>query len=170
MCSFRSVSHCGHPSPQTGVQGHVTTIYRTDDQVTVAIQHDGNNDPDDKGVDCPHRRARTRFHATSTASGAQYPDSELGVFPGVGKRVRIDRNGHVLAGAEVRDATLERTAVFPGATIRDSTIHRSLVDEHAHVTGIDHGDARLGAYSHLVNEVDGASGDRSQIIPADAHR
>ena len=57
---------------------------------------------------------------------------------------------HVMAGATVRDATVEDSVVFPDATVRDATVEDSVVDEHATVSGTDLAGALVGGYSRVV--------------------
>ena len=86
------------------------------------------------------------------------------------ENARIGRNVHVIADAEVRNATLERTVVFPGAKISNSTIHRSIIDEHAHVAGIELGDVLVDAYAQLVTEVKSAERDGGLPGTVDSRR
>ena len=75
-----------------------------------------------------------------------------------------------MAGAEIPDTTRERTVGFSSATIRDATIHRSIIDEHARVADIDLGDARVGAYSHLGNEVKSTKRDGGRPIAVESRQ
>jgi len=68
--------------------------------------------------------------------------------------VTLDGTVHVMSGAEVRNATLERAVVFPEAQVRDATVRSSLVDEHAHVRGIDLQGSLVGGYSELHDGVE----------------
>ena len=79
--------------------------------------------------------------------------------------VAIGENVHVMAGAEVHDATLERTIVFPGATIGDSSLHNSIVDEQAHIEGVDLAGALVGEYTRLVQQVDKATLTDAAPVP-----
>ena len=56
---------------------------------------------------------------------------------------------HIMDGATVTDATLERSIVFPEATVRSSTLCRSIVDCHGIVEQIDLADGLIGAHSQL---------------------
>ena len=66
------------------------------------------------------------------------------------ENVDIGANVHVMAGAEVRNARLERAVVFPGATVEDAAVDDTIVDEHATVVGTDLTDSLVGGYSRLV--------------------
>jgi Nucleoside-diphosphate-sugar pyrophosphorylase involved in lipopolysaccharide biosynthesis/translation initiation factor 2B, gamma/epsilon subunits (eIF-2Bgamma/eIF-2Bepsilon) len=61
----------------------------------------------------------------------------------------LGANVHMMDGATVRDATLERAVVFPDATVEDATLRSSLVDHDALVRGIDSTGALIGAHSRL---------------------
>ncbi len=63
----------------------------------------------------------------------------------------IGENVHVMDGATVRDATLDRTVVFPEAEISDSELRNSLVDERAHLANVDADGSLVGAYSEIHN-------------------
>jgi glucose-1-phosphate thymidylyltransferase len=71
------------------------------------------------------------------ADGATVEDATLG--PDV----------HVMPGAEVRNARLERTVVFPEATVTDAGVTDTIVDEQARVAGTDLADALVGCYSQV---------------------
>jgi len=58
-------------------------------------------------------------------------------------------NVHVMEGARIRRATVERSVVFPGAEVRDATVRSSLVDEQSRVEGIDLEASLVGGYSRL---------------------
>jgi len=57
---------------------------------------------------------------------------------------------HVMSGAEVTNATLERTVVFPNATITDSDVTNSLVDEHAVLEDVELAGSLIGAYTAIT--------------------
>ena len=61
----------------------------------------------------------------------------------------LGANVHVMEGATVRDATLERAVVFPDATVEGATLRNSLVDHDSLVRGIDSTGALVGAHSRL---------------------
>jgi glucose-1-phosphate thymidylyltransferase len=73
------------------------------------------------------------------AEGATVTDSEVGA------------NVHVMDGATVEDAALQRAVVFPEATVRDADVAASLVDEHAHVEGVDLAGSLVGSYSQVLD-------------------
>ena len=54
-----------------------------------------------------------------------------------------------MAGAEVRDTTLDNSIVFPDATIIDSEIRNSLIDEQTHIESLDLSGAVIGAHTQL---------------------
>ena len=62
----------------------------------------------------------------------------------------IGPDSHVMAGATVRNATVERSVVFPDATVEDARVADSVVDEHARVVGTDLGGSLVGGYSRLL--------------------
>lgn len=62
----------------------------------------------------------------------------------------IDDDVHVMDGATIENATVERSVVFPDVTIENATVTGSLVDEDAHVaTDLD--GALVGAHTKLPN-------------------
>ena len=62
----------------------------------------------------------------------------------------IDDDVHVMDGATIENATVERSVVFPDVTIENATVTGSLVDESAHVaTDLD--GALVGAHTKLPN-------------------
>ena len=64
----------------------------------------------------------------------------------------VGANVHVMAGATVRDATLERSVVFPGATVTDGRVEDSLVDSEADIRGLDLAGALVGSYTQIHQE------------------
>jgi glucose-1-phosphate thymidylyltransferase len=64
----------------------------------------------------------------------------------------LGENVHVMAGATVRDAKLERSIVFPNATVENATVENSLVDEEAHVDGLDLHRSLVGAHSTITGD------------------
>jgi glucose-1-phosphate thymidylyltransferase len=63
----------------------------------------------------------------------------------------LGRDVHVMRGAEVVNATLERTVVFPDAVVRDADVRGSVVDRDARVVNLDLADALIGAHSTIRN-------------------
>ncbi|ELY60676.1 sugar phosphate nucleotidyltransferase [Natronolimnohabitans innermongolicus] len=59
---------------------------------------------------------------------------------------------HVLPGATLVDADVERSVVFPDATLESTTVRRSVVDEGATISGYDLDRALIGAYTRLPDE------------------
>jgi glucose-1-phosphate thymidylyltransferase len=62
----------------------------------------------------------------------------------------VGPNSHVMAGATVRNATVERSVVFPDATVEDARVADSVVDEHARVAGTDLDASLVGGYSEIL--------------------
>ncbi|MFB6105047.1 MAG: sugar phosphate nucleotidyltransferase [Halobacteriaceae archaeon] len=65
--------------------------------------------------------------------------------------VTLGENVHVMADAEIADAVVTESVVFPNATVRDCEIRGSIVDEHTHITGVDLAGALVGAHTRLAN-------------------
>jgi len=61
----------------------------------------------------------------------------------------VGANVHIMAGATVTDAGLERSVVFPGATVADGTVGDSLVDSEADIHGLDLSGALVGAHTQI---------------------
>ena len=124
---------------------------------------DGNN-PDEPGWFLQWLQERGAVHAV-TFDGAWFdigtPESYLdavswyldgGTFvhdDAVVDDTDLGANVHVMAGAEVTGAELDRTVVFGDATIRDADLTETIVDEHARVEGVDLSESLVGAYSHI---------------------
>ena len=124
---------------------------------------DGNN-PDEPGWFLQWLQERGAVHAF-TFDGAWFdigtPESYLdavswyldgGTFvhdDAVVDDTDLGANVHVMAGAEVTGAELDRTVVFGDATIRDADLTETIVDEHARVEGVDLSESLVGAYSHI---------------------
>ena len=124
---------------------------------------DGEN-PDEPGWFVQWLQSRGSVHAF-TFDGAWYDigtsaayldavewalDGEAKVHPDATvEDADVSPNSHVMAGAEVRNATVERSVVFPEATVEDSRVSDSVVDEHATVRGTDLDDSLVGGYSRL---------------------
>ncbi len=77
---------------------------------------------------------------TVVADSATVEDSALGA------------NVHVMAGATVSDADLERSVVFPGATVVDGTLRDTLLDSEADIRGLDLSGALVGSYTQINEE------------------
>jgi len=56
---------------------------------------------------------------------------------------------HVMAGATVRNSTLERTVVFPDATVENCSFASSVIDEHAELSDIERENALVGGYTRI---------------------
>jgi len=65
--------------------------------------------------------------------------------------VTLGENVHVMAGAEIADATVSESVVFPNATLRDCELRTSIVDEETHIEGVDLAGALVGAHTRLAN-------------------
>ena len=65
------------------------------------------------------------------------------------ERSELGPDVHVMAGATVRDASLERSLVFPEATVEDADLRDSLVDREAVVRDLALSGALVGAHSRL---------------------
>jgi glucose-1-phosphate thymidylyltransferase len=74
------------------------------------------------------------------ADDATLEDAELG------------ENVHVMSGAEIVDATLERAVVFPNATIRHADVRSSVVDENARVERLDLAGSLVGVHSEVSGD------------------
>jgi glucose-1-phosphate thymidylyltransferase len=64
----------------------------------------------------------------------------------------IGENVHVMPGAEVRDAELDRSIVFPDATVEDAELTASIVDEEAEVVDADLAGSLVGQHSQVLGE------------------
>ncbi|MFT4948096.1 MAG: glucose-1-phosphate thymidylyltransferase [Natronomonas sp.] len=64
----------------------------------------------------------------------------------------VGENVHIMAGATVNNADLERSVVFPGATVADGTVEDSLVDSDADVRGHDLSGALVGSHTQIHRE------------------
>ncbi|AUV81419.1 glucose-1-phosphate thymidylyltransferase [Salinigranum rubrum] len=64
----------------------------------------------------------------------------------------LGENVHVMAGAHVENATLDRCVVFPNATIRSSDLSDSIVDEEASIEHLDLTESLVGSHSRLKPE------------------
>ncbi|PSP16576.1 glucose-1-phosphate thymidylyltransferase [Halobacteriales archaeon QH_10_67_13] len=124
----------------------------------------GDNNPDEPGWFLQWLQARSTVRAFTFAdpwfdigTPENYLDAVAWALDGgthVADTATVDNvalgaNVHVMAGATVRNATLERTVVFPDATVEDATLRESLVDHDALVRGLDSTGALIGAHSRL---------------------
>jgi glucose-1-phosphate thymidylyltransferase len=64
----------------------------------------------------------------------------------------LGENVHVMDGACVRGADLDRSLVFPGATVTDCTLRNSIVDSEAVVRDLDLSGALIGAHTRIDND------------------
>ena len=77
---------------------------------------------------------------SSVAADATVTESDIGT--GV----------HVMSGATVKHSSIERSVVFPGTTIENCTVRDSIIDEQAHIAGIDLAEALVGAHTKIPDE------------------
>ncbi|ELY37675.1 sugar phosphate nucleotidyltransferase [Natronorubrum tibetense] len=77
---------------------------------------------------------------SSIASTARIENSQIG------------ENVHVMGGAEVVDAELERAVVFPETTITDASVQNSILDGASVVEGIDLDGSVIGSHTKLRNQ------------------
>jgi glucose-1-phosphate thymidylyltransferase len=68
------------------------------------------------------------------------------------ENTHLGENVHVMHGAEVRDADLERSIVFPEATVEDAELTASVVDEHAEVVDADLAGSLVGQHSQVLGD------------------
>jgi glucose-1-phosphate thymidylyltransferase len=61
----------------------------------------------------------------------------------------VGANVHIMEGATVTNADLERSVVFPGATVADGSVESSLVDSEADIRGVDLSGALVGSYTQI---------------------
>ena len=58
---------------------------------------------------------------------------------------------HVMAGAEVTDATLDHTVVFPNATVTDTELRTTIVDQEATLEGVDLAGSLIGEHTSITD-------------------
>ncbi|PSQ50445.1 glucose-1-phosphate thymidylyltransferase, partial [Halobacteriales archaeon SW_12_67_38] len=125
----------------------------------------GDNNPDEPGWFVQWLQANRPVYAYTfdgawfdigTAEGyletvAWALDGERAIEPGATvANSSIGDDVHVMDGATIENATVERSVVFPDVTIENATVTGSLVDEDAHVaTDLD--GALVGAHTKLPN-------------------
>ena len=61
----------------------------------------------------------------------------------------VGENVHVMAGADLRDARIDHSVLFPDVTVRDCEIRETIIDEDTHVEGIDLAGALIGAHTRI---------------------
>jgi glucose-1-phosphate thymidylyltransferase len=61
----------------------------------------------------------------------------------------LGENVHVMAGATVRDSTVEGSLVFPDATVEETDLHDTIIDHEAVVRDLALSGALVGAHSQL---------------------
>jgi glucose-1-phosphate thymidylyltransferase len=64
----------------------------------------------------------------------------------------IGENVHVMAGAEIRNASLDRTVIFEEASVRSADLRGSILDEHARVEDADLSGSLLGQHSQVIGD------------------
>ena len=67
------------------------------------------------------------------------------------ERSTIGENVHVMAGAEIVDATLDRSLVFEDAVVRGCEIHDTIIDEETRIEDVNLAGALIGAHTRLTN-------------------
>ena len=67
------------------------------------------------------------------------------------ERSTIGENVHVMAGAEIADATLDRSLVFEDAVVRGCEIHDTIIDEETRIENVNLAGALIGAHTRLTN-------------------
>ena len=63
----------------------------------------------------------------------------------------LGENVHVMADAELRDANVTDSVIFPDATVHDCDVRNSIIDEQTHLENIDFAGALIGAHTHIRN-------------------
>ncbi|MFP8954772.1 sugar phosphate nucleotidyltransferase [Natrialbaceae archaeon A-arb3/5] len=63
----------------------------------------------------------------------------------------LGENVHVMDGAEVVDAHLSESIVFPNATLRDCEVRSSIIDRDTAIDGLQLSGAQIGAHTQIVN-------------------
>ncbi len=127
---------------------------------------DGNN-PDEPGWFIQWLQERETVHAFSFDGAwfdigtprsyleaiAHQLDGEASINPTATiENSDIGENVHVMREAEVVDATLERTVVFPDATVADATVSDSVLDEASVVEGVSIDESVVSSFTKLRNE------------------
>jgi len=67
------------------------------------------------------------------------------------ERSTIGENVHVMAGAEIVDATLDRSLVFEDAIVKGCEIHDTIIDEETRIENVNLAGALIGAHTRLTN-------------------
>jgi glucose-1-phosphate thymidylyltransferase len=67
------------------------------------------------------------------------------------ERSTIGENVHVMPGAHIVDANLDRSVVFGDATVEDCEIHDTIIDEGTHIQNVNLAGALIGAHTQLTN-------------------
>jgi len=62
----------------------------------------------------------------------------------------LGQNVHIMEGAEVIDASLERAVVFPNARVKDCRIYSSIIDENTELEEVNLSEAQIGAHTSLA--------------------
>jgi glucose-1-phosphate thymidylyltransferase len=67
------------------------------------------------------------------------------------ERSTIGENVHVMPGAEIVDATLDRSLVFEDAIVKGCEIHDTIIDEETRIENVNLAGALIGAHTRLTN-------------------
>jgi len=124
----------------------------------------GDNNPDEPGWFVQWLQSKRPVYAYTfdgawfdigTAEGyletvAWALDGDTAIEPSASvENSEIGDDVHVMSGATIRNATVDRSVIFPDATIESCTVRDSIVDENAHIAGTDLSDALVGAHTTL---------------------
>ena len=67
------------------------------------------------------------------------------------ERSTIGENVHVMDGAEITDATLNRSVVFENAVVDGCEVHDTIIDQGTRIENINLAGALIGAHTRLTN-------------------
>ena len=67
------------------------------------------------------------------------------------ERSTIGENVHVMPGAEITDATIDRSVVFRDAVVDGCEIHDTIIDEGTRIENVNLAGALIGAHTRLTN-------------------
>lgn len=128
---------------------------------------ENGNNPDEPGWFLQWLQARESVHAFSfdgawfdIGTPGSYLDAVCHYLEGdssIASSARIEssqigENVHVMGGAEVVGAELERTVVFPETTITDASVRNSILDKASVIEGINLDGGVIGSHTKLRNQ------------------